>query len=280
VSRVVITGSTRGIGYGLAREFLARGGAVVVNGRSAEAVDCAVRRLADDKGEAGDSRAPAHIARVIGVAGDVASYKDVSELWDSAVAELGGVDIWVNNAGLATPTRLLWEHPPELVGDVVQTNLLGVLYGCQVAIKGMIDQGYGQVFNMEGFGSTDRMRPGMTVYGSTKRAIRYVTRSLLDETRDTPVLIGTLAPGMVVTDAILGNLRGGMDRPAEVERFLNLFGERVETVAPFLVERMLVNDRTGTHIAWLTRRRALARLLSSPFRTRQVVAPGEIIDSG
>ena len=87
---VVITGSTRGIGFGLAREFLRRGRRVLVCGRNAETTEKAVLALAE------------YGAEVFGQACDVTQLEQVQALWDAATARFGKVDIWINNAGLST----------------------------------------------------------------------------------------------------------------------------------------------------------------------------------
>jgi short-subunit dehydrogenase len=115
---------------------------------------------------------------------------------------------------------------------------------------------------------------GLSVYGTTKRAIRYYSRSLARENRDGPVVIGTLNPGMVVTDLLTGDM-DAMDE-GERNRFVkivNIIGERVETVAPFLVDRVLRNDRNGVRIEWLTGGKAMMKFLAAPFSKRNLFNP-------
>ena len=92
---------------------------------------------------------------------DVTDYEQVQALWDAAVARFGQVDIWINNAGIANTLTPFWELPPSLMQSVVQTNILGSMYGTSVALRGMLKQGYGALYNMEGFGSRGkRLYPG------------------------------------------------------------------------------------------------------------------------
>lgn len=257
MQRVVITGSTRGIGFGLAGAFLEQGGSVVVSGRTPDAVEQAIARLAEDYDP----------ARIAGQACDVTHYDQLEALWDAAVQAFGGVDIWINNAGVGTPYRAPWEIAPEQVEQVIRTNLLGVMFGTQVAYRRMVEQGSGQIFNVEGFGSTGGMRRGMTIYGSSKAAVTYFTRSFLKEMGDGPVLLGTISPGMVAT----GLVTGAFDDPAEFERsrkVMSILTDRVETVAPWLVRRMLENRKNGAAIRWLTSTKVTLRFLSAPFSHR------------
>jgi NAD(P)-dependent dehydrogenase (short-subunit alcohol dehydrogenase family) len=257
---VVITGSTRGIGYGLADAFLDRGCRVGVCGRTESAVEHAVAALSKAHGP----------ERVWGRCCDVTQYDQVRALWDEMMDRLGRIDIWINNAGRGTPPRDFWEHPAELVEAIVRTNLLGAMYGCQVALRGMLAQGFGQLYNMEGLGSDGGRVSGLTLYGTTKYGIRYLTDSLARETRGSPVLVGALSPGMVVTDFLI---RPYDDRPEEWERakrIFNILADRVETVTPWLAEKVLANTRTGVRFSWLTRIKVIGRFLTAPFRARDL----------
>jgi NAD(P)-dependent dehydrogenase (short-subunit alcohol dehydrogenase family) len=257
---VVITGSTRGIGYGLADAFLSMECCVGVSGRTTVAVEGAVATLS--AGRNGD--------RVFGQPCDVTEYEQVRTLWDTATDRFGRVDIWINNAGLSNPQVAFWEHPPGRVRSVVETNVIGAMYGAQVALAGMQAQGSGAFYNMEGLGSGGRTVWGLALYGTTKAALSYLTDALIAETKDTPVLVGAVRPGMVITDLVT---RPYDDRPEDWERAKRIFGilaDRVETVTPWLARRILENDRHGVRIEWLTRAKVLGRFAAAPFRRRNL----------
>ena len=95
---IVVTGSTRGIGRGLAVEFLRLGHSVVVTGRGATAVTAAVTELEK-------------LGPVLGQTLDVRSLQANQAVWDAAVARFGRVDMWINNAAIATDHVLLAELP-------------------------------------------------------------------------------------------------------------------------------------------------------------------------
>ncbi len=114
---VVITGSTRGIGYGLADAFLGLGCAVAVSGRTQAAVDVVVTRL----GAKHEAR------RVWGQACDVAIYAQVEALWSAAKEHFGQIDIWINNAGQAHPVSDFDKLSPEQMRTLVETNVLGAM---------------------------------------------------------------------------------------------------------------------------------------------------------
>ena len=120
---LVVTGSTRGIGYGLARSFLARGCSVVINGRGQAAVDRALTALSEEYDP--------HL--MLGVAGDVTNSVALQSLWDLSVERFGRVDIWVNNAGWSGEQGLLWQRPFKELADVIATNVVGTINGAQIA---------------------------------------------------------------------------------------------------------------------------------------------------
>ena len=256
---VVITGSTRGIGLGLAREFLRLGHKVVITGRSQASVAKALEQLSA-------------LGEVIGQPCDVRNLSDIQKLWDTAVARFGRVDIWINNAALATNNHLLADVPGDEIAATVDTNLTGTVYGTQVALKGMLRQGGGNIYTFEGFGSDGMTNPGLTIYGASKRAIRYFTESVVKEYKDSPVLIGSLSPGMVPTDLLIYSSKS--EDPAKwtkTKRIMNTLGDKVETVTPWLAEQALANTRQGANIAWLTRGKAMIRFILPKYRKRNIV---------
>lgn len=261
---VVITGSTRGIGYGMAQAFLARGHRVVVNGRTPESTQKAVLSL----------QKTYSAQNIVGVSADISQYADNETLWQQAKAHFGTVDMWVNNAGIDIPMRPFWEVPRADLDSICAINLQGMMYGSQVALRGMLEQGSGTLYNMEGFGSNGAMRAGMTSYGTTKVALRYFTRSLQKEVKGKPVIVGTMSPGIVVTDLLTQGIEARpIAEQASTKRIFNILADTVEDVAPFLVDRALSNTRTTPEIAWLTTPKVFWRFLTAPFNRRDLFAP-------
>jgi NAD(P)-dependent dehydrogenase (short-subunit alcohol dehydrogenase family) len=262
---VVITGSTRGIGLGMAREFIARGHNVVVSSRRQMAVDAAVAAL----GRGGPGKAS-------GCAADVADIAEVRALWDHATQAFGPVDIWINNAGLTNRKLNLDEVPDEQIQTVVQTNVLGLMNCCKVAIGGMLEQGKGKIFNMEGFGSDGFIKPGMSVYGATKSALNYFTKSLVKEYKDSPLVICFMSPGIVVTDLLTKDLNDANSEEFQKRKgLMNIVADRVETVAPFLVEGALKAEKSGAAVRWMSVWQLMGRFIKSPFVKRDVFSETE-----
>lgn len=247
MSNVVITGSTQGIGLGLATEFCKRGHNVLVSSRSAERVGEAVASLQPLPGAG------------VGLAADTADAAAVQALWDQAVDSFGSVDIWINNAGLARTTWPILEVPQAEVETMLRTNMLGTVNGCRVAATGMRAAGRGKLFNMLGGGSDGEYFPGLGIYGTTKRGLDYFTDALARELEDTGVIVGKIRPGMVITEAVIREARANPEVFEKSRRTMNTLVDRVETVAPYLVERILAADRSGIKIRWLTGGRIAGR---------------------
>jgi NAD(P)-dependent dehydrogenase (short-subunit alcohol dehydrogenase family) len=257
---IVITGSTRGIGYNLAAAFLERGCAVTISGRAQESVNEAVTKL----GVRYNSEL------IHGFHCDVRDYLQVQRLWENAKSHFGRIDIWINNAGIATPMMKFWELSPEQCDDVVQTNIIGTMYGTRVALNGMLEQGSGALYNLEGFGARGRSMHGMTLYGSTKACVHFINRSLAQETEWTPVITGAIAPGMVITDMITRQFEGRAEELEKSKRILNIIAERAETVAPVLARKILENQTNGITIAYSSSARTVLKFLTAPFKKRDL----------
>ncbi len=259
---VVITGSTRGIGKGLAENFLVRGCRVVVSGRRQEDVDAVVSELGTRHGD----------DRVAGKACEITNATQLQGLWDAAVAAFGKVDIWINNAGVSIPRQNLADADPDAIARIVDINLGGLLLANHVALRGMLDQGSGQIWNMEGFGSGGQVQPGMCAYGATKRAVNYINKALQKEVKDTPVQVCTLSPGIVITDLLTGDYDLESPEWQKSKRIFNILGDTVETVTPFLVEGILNTAKTGGKVVWLTGGKAFGRFMTAGFKKRDLFA--------
>lgn len=261
MKHVLITGSTRGIGFGLAKRFIEADLKVTVNGTSQSGVQIAIKNLRDIY----------PTAVVQGFSCNVSNYDEVELLWENAVKEFGNIDIWINNAGIDQARKYVWEMIEPELSQIININIAGVIYGSSVAFVNMQKQGGGQIFNMEGFGSDGMIMKKMTLYGTTKRAVRYFTRSLAKEAAQTKVLVGSLSPGMVLTDILLNSLKSNPNEAESNKRIFNILADKVDIVTPFLCNKMLANTKNNTHIAWLTKSKVMIRFFSSIFIKRKLI---------
>ncbi|MCE5188330.1 MAG: SDR family oxidoreductase [Eubacteriales bacterium] len=262
MKNIVITGSTRGVGYAMAKEFLASGCSVILSGRGETLRKSAVDELKPWEGLY-------HY-----VPCNVQKKSDLEKLWATAVERFGCVDIWINNAGQNTPHVLAYETDESYVRAVVETNMLGAMFGSQIAAKGMLAQGYGAIYSMEGLGSNNMIQAKTILYGTTKHALTYFMRGLAKELEGTGVIAGRLSPGMMLTDFITTTPDGA---PAAIEsdesfrKLFNILADKPETVASFFVPRILKNKKNNVQISWLTGSKAAWRFLSAAVRKRKLV---------
>ncbi|KXZ51828.1 hypothetical protein GPECTOR_11g268 [Gonium pectorale] len=250
------------IGRALAEDFLRAGDRVVICSRSADRVARAVAELSERFGA----------DKVKGVAVDVAKPGQARVLADFAAAELGRVDIWINNAGTnAYRYGPMAESSDEELAQIVSTNVLGVMLCCKEAIRVMRAQSsHGHIFNMDGAGADGNPTPRFAAYGATKRSLAQLGKSLSAELgilgiRN--VAIHNLSPGMVTTELLMA----GANTPT-AKFFINCLAEPATDVAAFLVPRIRavpqssVNPLTGalsaTYIRFLTQSKALSQVAS------------------
>jgi NAD(P)-dependent dehydrogenase (short-subunit alcohol dehydrogenase family) len=265
MNNVVVTGSTRGIGLALIREFIKQGHSAVVSGRTETACERVVSELTSElRGN-----------QVIGIPCDVRDHSQLQRLWDNAAAKLGSIDIWINNAGQAHGTHRFWEQPTDQVEAVIGTNMTGLMLASHVAINGMLKQGHGAIYNLSGFGRNGIQRDGMAIYGTSKRGVDYFTKALAKELRDTPVLMCQMNPGMIVTDMLREGYVTTVQDPELVRRTYNLLGDMPEDAADFLVKNILANNKNGVLINRLPRYRVMLRLLKGLLggQSREIFKP-------
>ncbi|MDX2221279.1 MAG: SDR family NAD(P)-dependent oxidoreductase [Rhodospirillaceae bacterium] len=264
---IVITGSTKGIGFGYAAEFLKRGHNVCIAGRSQADVDTALGKLTTQA---------AHGARAIGRVCDVTQVDQVQALWEAAHRDFGAVDIWVNNAGFARSGPPFMGLTPDELRAMVDTNVIGTINGSQVAVRGMQAQGHGHIFNTLGGGSDGRVVPGMIGYSTTKRAVKYFTACMADELKGSTVKVGAISPGINVSDGMIRELMALP--PAERKKAMwpiNVLGDHVETTTPWIVDRVLADvaaGASGTRIVWMTGAKVMGRFLGTLVRKRDVMS--------
>lgn len=259
---VVITGSTRGIGRGLAENFLRLGAKVAISGTRSADVERLVSELESKFGT----------ANVTGAACDITNPDDLEGLWKTAQKAFGSVDVWINNAGISLERKPIYELAAEDIQRIVDINLSGALLSARQALIGMTQQGHGQIWLMEGYGSNGMTGAGMVSYGATKYAVRYLTKALRKDAKDSGVQICALSPGIVVTDLLVGDYDLTSEEWKKTKKTLNILADRVETVTPWLAREVLATNKDGARVEWLTTGKAFKRFATAAFNKRDVFA--------
>ncbi|HEX8915201.1 MAG TPA: glucose 1-dehydrogenase [Humisphaera sp.] len=182
----VVTGASKGIGAEIARALAAEGAAVVVNYASSRAG--ADKVVADITGKGG---------RAVAVQADVSKPADVERLFAEAKAQLGRLDVLVNNAGVYdfAPLEAV---TPEHYHRQFDLNVLGTILATQHAAKLFGPEG-GSVVNVSSVVGRMALPTGV-VYAATKAAVDSVTRTLAAELGPKKVRVNAVAPGMVATE--------------------------------------------------------------------------------
>lgn len=256
---IVITGSARGFGRSLAEEFLKLGHQVVLS-------DINVENLTKTELEL-------NTPQVYTVPCDVTKEEDLKNLWQSAINHFKKVDIWINNAGVNQPDEPISNLSQKEIEFLLRVDLLGTMLGSKIAFAGMKQQGFGQIYNVEGYGSNDATKTGLTLYGTAKRAVTYFTEALATESKDltaNKVCVCKLTPGIMITDFIT-NANGDKTKitlPEKTKKVYNILGDYPQTIAHYVVPKMVKNQKNGKKIVWLTNRKAFFRFLTAGFSKR------------
>ena len=182
---VVITGAGSGLGQEAARIFALAGADVV---------------LADI-----DTQGLAQTARLVGQAGgrslvcrtDVTRREELEHLADTALAQWGRLDVWINGAGIAFLHSLL-DSDPDKTASVVAVNMMGPYWGSIAAARIMRDHGGGAIVNISSGGGAKPL-PGIGLYGMTKAAVNSLTWTSAAEFGPMGIRVNAVAPGWIET---------------------------------------------------------------------------------
>jgi NAD(P)-dependent dehydrogenase (short-subunit alcohol dehydrogenase family) len=182
----VVTGASRGLGRVMARALAAAGARVALAGRSKPDLEETARQIEGEHGHA------------LVVPTDVTRYADVEALMERAVRELGGLDVVVNNAGIARVTPFA-DATAEDWRAIVDVNLTGVFNSCRAAAPHLIARRAGKVINLASVLGAVGL-PGYTLYAATKGGVMALTRTLGVEWARHNIQVNAIAPGWFVTD--------------------------------------------------------------------------------
>lgn len=184
----IVTGSSRGIGRGIAERLATEGVKVVVNGRQRETIEPVAEAIRKQGGSA------------IAVAADVGLREDVDRLFDETCKAFGGLDTLVNNAAWASPTAHFLEMDEEHWDTVIRTNLKSVYLCSSHAARLMVEQGRrGSIINISSFAAA-RSHRQMAAYDATKGGMEAFTRAIALDLAPFGVRANVVGPGAIHTE--------------------------------------------------------------------------------
>lgn len=259
---VVITGSARGLGYEMAKVFIQNNFNVIISDLNLENLKKAKENL-DSLIQTGNVEL---------CVCDVTKTSDITNLINFAKEKYKDIDIWINNAGVNQPEKAIWELTEDEINTVINVDLKGTVLASNLVMQEMIKNKKGAIYNIEGYGSNDAMMLGLSIYGTSKRAITYFTEALAKESeeRKTGVIVGKLSPGIMITDFItnaLGN-KQKINLSEKTKKVYNILGDYPDVVANYLVKEMITNTKNNAKIEWLTNKKAAWRFMTAAFNKR------------
>lgn len=219
----VITGGARGLGYAIATRFAEAGAAVALADLDRASAQRSAARLASEYG-----------GIAVGMGADLRESAQVEAIADSAVGALGGIDVWVNNAGVF-PRSPGVQMTDEEWSFVMDLNLSATFFGCRAAGRRMVERGKGGVIlNLASTAGHRGYGPGLAHYVSSKHGVRGLTKSFAVELGPHRVRVLSLSPTSFPTEGLA-------EARAEI-------GE-VVTSSEAPDHHPLAGDRTPDHVA-------------------------------
>ena len=206
----IVTGASSGIGRAIAEHLGGAGAHVYLTGRTESLMDESKTHIEQQGGK----------AEV--VTADIRDVTQVQDLINQAVESTGRLDIMVNNAGLEFPAKIM-QGDPENWRTMLETNVLGLLVGCQAAVKAMRTcNAEGHIVNIS---SVSAQRNNTGVYGATKHAVNVISSSLREELEEDTIRVTNVMPGAIAT-----NFARNFDRDF-VNQILKMAGMDIEVQA-------------------------------------------------
>jgi 3-oxoacyl-[acyl-carrier protein] reductase len=218
----IVTGASKGIGAGIAKEFATQGASVVVNYASAKQD---ADRVVDEISKSG--------GKAIAIQCNVTKKSEVERIFAETENAFGKIDILVNNAGVYewVPLEAVTEQQFHKMFD---TNVLGMLLVTQEGLKHFNSEG-GSIINIGSLASS-LTPPTAVVYNATKGAVDAITRTLAKELGPQKIRVNSINPGMVVTEGAVagGFTEGDIRKMLETQTPLGRIGQ-TQDIAPAAV---------------------------------------------
>jgi NAD(P)-dependent dehydrogenase (short-subunit alcohol dehydrogenase family) len=238
----LVTGGSRGIGYAIATALAAEGASVAICGRDAATSQAAAAEIAKATG-----------SKVIGLRADMGNADDIISLVKDTVAQLGGLDVLVNNAatigGTGGVDTLAQLNEPLLNADF-QVKMLGYLRCAKEAYPHMEAKGWGRIVNIDGLAT--RQAAGVSG-GMRNAAVMNATKVLSEELGPKGITVNAVHPGATKTEALAPRLAGQMERTGKT-----LDEVEADMAATLAIRRLVTAPDIANVVAFLCSEQAAA----------------------
>ncbi len=183
--RAVVTGGAQGIGRAVVERLLASGASVAIWDQDGPRAKALVEELG-----AGDA--------LTSVFCDVTDWASVEAACEATRRQLGGIDIQVNNAGIAGANAPLADYPLDEWRRVLAIDLDGVFHCCRAVVPGMVESGYGRIVNVASIAGKEG-NPNACAYSAAKAGVIALTKSLGKELADRDIAVNCITPAAAKT---------------------------------------------------------------------------------
>lgn len=226
---VLITGSSRGIGLGVAKHLASQGHNVILNSR--KEIDESILKEFEEYG-----------VKVGTAIGNISDFNVAKELIDAAKAEFGQIDVLINNAGI-TRDGLMMRMSEEDFNSVIQTNLNGTFNMCRHITPIMLKQKSGTIINLSSIVGV-MGNAGQVNYAASKAGVIGLTKALARELSSRAITVNAIAPGFIetdMTDQLSDRVKDSMLTQIPLKRFGQV--EEIAQTVDFLINNHYITGQ-------------------------------------
>ena len=224
----IVTGSTAGIGFAIAKNLASKGAKVVINGRTIEKLKSAEQEIESLGG------------KILAIQADATDETEIKRIVAETVQYFGKIDILVNNAATTGVGVSVAEMPIETWDEVMNVNLRGVFLFCKTVVPHLLEQKWGRIISIGGLSSKNPL-PFGAADAASKAGLLALTRCLAAE-------LGTLN---ITVNAVVPGLQPDTETGQEfIERLAKVFHSDKETIINGTIQRTLAKrNETAEEVA-------------------------------
>lgn len=225
-SIVMITGATSGIGEACARRYAREGCRLILTGRREDRLEILAATLQEEYG-----------CDTLNLCFDVRERETTQAMLENLPEEWAGIDILINNAGLAVGLNPIHEGDWDDWERMIDTNIKGLLYVTRILAPGMVARGRGHIVNIGSIAGRE-VYPNGVVYSATKHAVDAMTRGMRMDLLPHRIRVSQIAPGAVETEFSLVRFKGDAEKAGKVyEGYEPLRAEDIAEAAWFITQQ-------------------------------------------